>query len=345
MRSELTPYEQIDAYMAGTLSGNEKAAFENQLAISPDLQEQLDFQMMMTRTVKRAALREEILLVSAGSAGGAGGSTGGAGGASLFKGPWIWGGLIVGLAALAYFVFASPSDNDTGNSKKQNNQQVLASNNSTSQSVSDSVEQSTMDINNETERIPYLDLRKVPVYHSIDLATFPDIDTSSFPVLGEGSSRAASTEDKEKEFRPWVEFEVQTSKIIGKLGGAIVGKQGTLIIVPPNAFIDEHDGIIPGEVQVELIEALNWEDMFVYNLTTLSDGKNLHSGGMLNISAKHKGKEVKISPSRPLYIEIPTDDYDANMMVWEGEEAEGSVNWKNPQEMNSFLTHLMEYLI
>lgn len=137
---------------------------------------------------------------------------------------------------------------------------------------------------------------------------------------------------------PWIPFEIQTFPIDAQLGATIVGMQGTLIILPKDALLDVDGNLIHGKVNAELIEALKWEDMIAYNLTTTSDGKALSSGGMLRIRYMQNGKEVFVNPEKPMHIEVPTDEYNPEMMTWEGEVNNGDLNWKNPQAIETFLT-------
>ncbi|MCJ8289110.1 MAG: carboxypeptidase regulatory-like domain-containing protein [Crocinitomicaceae bacterium] len=144
---------------------------------------------------------------------------------------------------------------------------------------------------------------------------------------------------------PWIPFDIQFFDLIAEKGGTMVGKDGTLIILGENSLLDALGNLISGKVQAELIEALDWEDMIAYNLTTTSGGKALSSGGMIRIRYKQNGKEVFVDPGKPMHIEIPTDDYNPEMKVWEGEVQGDLLDWKNPQKIERYLSKVdLEYL-
>ena len=131
-------------------------------------------------------------------------------------------------------------------------------------------------------------------------------------------------------------MEINTQK-----GATIEGKEGTLIIVPKNAFVDANNNVLNSVVTLEVVEALTLEDMVLYNLTTTSNGKALESGGMLYIKAVGQNGDVKINPARPLYIEVPTNNKKDDMVVFEGKvQNDGKLNWENPKALKKFLVNI-----
>lgn len=67
MRKELTILEEIDAYLSGELSTNERAVFEEKLSKNADLQDMVKQQEKFVRAVNRTALRAEISAVAGSS--------------------------------------------------------------------------------------------------------------------------------------------------------------------------------------------------------------------------------------------------------------------------------------
>lgn len=144
---------------------------------------------------------------------------------------------------------------------------------------------------------------------------------------------------------PWIPFDVQLFSLIAEKGATMVGMDGTLIILGESALLDTEGNRVSGKVEAELIEALDYEDMVAYNLTTTSGGKALSSGGMIRICYKQNGQEIFVDPEKPMHIEIPTDDYNPEMKVWEGEVKNNQLDWKNPQEIERYLTKIdLNYL-
>jgi cytochrome c551/c552 len=117
------------------------------------------------------------------------------------------------------------------------------------------------------------------------------------------------------------------------------GADGTLLVVPKGSILDENGDAYIGDVSLELTEALHLADMVLSNLTTTSDGKLLETGGMLYVNfTTSEGKQLFINKDKPIYIEIPTEKKKGGMMVYKGErDAEGNMNWTDPQELAKFL--------
>ena len=121
-------------------------------------------------------------------------------------------------------------------------------------------------------------------------------------------------------------------------GATIVGKEGMLIIIPNNAFIDDTGKELKGEVELKLVEALGLSEMVLYDLHTVSIGSKLESGGMFYTEATIGGRPAKINPKRPFYLEIPTPERDTDMMLFQGEvKPDGGINWVDPTPLQQFL--------
>ena len=85
------------------------------------------------------------------------------------------------------------------------------------------------------------------------------------------------------------------------------GKSGTKILVNPTSLIDSEGNPINEEVELQLIEAISKDQFLTNNLLTVSNGKLLESGGMLNLKLESaSGKQVQINPKNPLVVQLPT---------------------------------------
>lgn len=119
----------------------------------------------------------------------------------------------------------------------------------------------------------------------------------------------------------------------------IEGKKGTRIVLPKGCFVNKKGKRIDGKVTLELAEAFTTEDIILSNLTTTSNGKPLISDGMIYFNATLNENQLAINPKIPIYIEIPTDKRDPNMMVYKGiRDEEGNMNWINPHPIKKHLT-------
>ncbi|MDX2361350.1 MAG: energy transducer TonB [Crocinitomicaceae bacterium] len=294
MRPELTQFEQVEAYVNGTLSNTEKAAFEAQMQSSTELQEMVQFQELAKQAALRSAIRAEIAAVTAPSGGG------------FFKG-WMIGAIIaivIGALGASYYFSGEnlPSEEAIA--------EVTEPTQSTTEEPTPVLEDTPCEVEEEGLNIPY---SRIQSANNVTFEESADLNT-------------------------WVPLKTQIYNFSAGNGSTIEGEDGTLIIVPSNAFLDQEGRTVRGEVSLELVEALKWEDMLAYNLTTTADDKILSTAGMLKINAFVNGEEIIINEDRPLYIEVPTEKYDPEMMAWEGNVTDGKVNWENPVPLKKYLT-------
>lgn len=116
----------------------------------------------------------------------------------------------------------------------------------------------------------------------------------------------------------------------------ITGKNGTKISIPNNSFVDKNGNAVTGIISFELKEALTLADMVMGNLTTLSNGKILQTGGMIYTNATANGENIFIASNKALQISVPTDNKNDSMLLFEGEvnPENQNINWVNPKDIN-----------
>ncbi len=114
----------------------------------------------------------------------------------------------------------------------------------------------------------------------------------------------------------------------------IVGKNGTIVIIPQNAIIDESGNSYNDSITIELKENFTISDFILSNLQTLQNDKILVSKGMIYINAKDKnGNPLQIADNMSVRIQIPQKDYENNPKIFLGERDElGHINWLGPEE-------------
>ena len=139
--------------------------------------------------------------------------------------------------------------------------------------------------------------------------------------------------------KTWVEPNLQIFEIDPQKGATIEGEEGTLLIIPENAFEDQNGNLISEPFQIKMIEALRVSDMIAYNLTTMSGKNPLSSGGMVFLEPVNKGADsIKLRIDRPIYMEIPSKDYNPNMKSWDGVVNQaGDIDWQNPKDLEKYL--------
>lgn len=136
----------------------------------------------------------------------------------------------------------------------------------------------------------------------------------------------------------WVKPDIQTFEFDSKSGATIEGKEGMVLFIPSNAFIDSTGRAISGKVNFQLVEALGISDMILYQLHTVSNNELLESGGMFYTGAEIDNTPVRINPKRPIYIEIPTTEVKPDMLIFSSEvKPNGAINWIDPKPLQKYL--------
>jgi plasmid maintenance system antidote protein VapI len=164
-----------------------------------------------------------------------------------------------------------------------------------------------------------------------------DLNVDDIPITVSTTALEKNQISADK-WSPWVKPKRQFFSFIAQNGATIEGKDGTLVIVPENAFTTENGEVVQDKIEFELIEAVKIQDMSAYNLVTVSDGKPLTSGGMIFTQAYQNGEKLLINKSKPLYIEVPTKQYNAEMLAWKGDTKNEEINWVNPKPLTQYLT-------
>jgi hypothetical protein len=122
----------------------------------------------------------------------------------------------------------------------------------------------------------------------------------------------------------------QVLKIQANQEQTVTAAGGTILVVPANAFVFE-DGKTPkGEVELLVQEAYDPSDFILHNLTTLSDGHILQTGGMVNITARSGGRALQLAEGASLTVSLPNGgNFDPNMELFYAQPvSNGGVDWK-----------------
>ncbi|KPM32956.1 Cytochrome c, mono-and diheme variants family [Croceitalea dokdonensis DOKDO 023] len=130
----------------------------------------------------------------------------------------------------------------------------------------------------------------------------------------------------------------QYFQISGEKDNIIEGKEGTLLILPNGSLITAKGNKANGDITIELAEGLTLNTMILSNLTTTSRGKLLETGGMIYLNATSDGEQLQINPEKPIYIEIPTNRVEPDMMVYQGiRDSMGNMDWVKPKPLSNSL--------
>ena len=70
----------------------------------------------------------------------------------------------------------------------------------------------------------------------------------------------------------------------------------------------------------------------------MSNGKELETAGMFNITAIKVNKNLKLAPGKELLVDVPAEEFKEGMQLFSGEElADGTINWVEPKPLEKFL--------
>jgi TonB family protein len=131
----------------------------------------------------------------------------------------------------------------------------------------------------------------------------------------------------------------QTFSFNTQKDSTFIGKEGTKITFPANALVDKNGKPITGAVEIELTEYYSNFDILKANLSTTSNGKQLETGGMINVKAIQNGSECKLANGKSIAIEFASENAQKDgMQIFYGEKVEANnvMNWVAQDEDISF---------
>lgn len=126
----------------------------------------------------------------------------------------------------------------------------------------------------------------------------------------------------------------QEFKLNQKGQTTILSENGMKISVPDNAFVTKDGKTVNQEqVVVKLEEFHSPFDFMMNQLSTISDGKMLESGGMFKITATFNEQELEIKKDKPLNVEMPSKNIQSKMNVFTGiKNSNGVMEWEIKKE-------------
>ncbi len=110
----------------------------------------------------------------------------------------------------------------------------------------------------------------------------------------------------------------------------LVGKQGGVVLVHPQTFVDENGKPVQGKIDIEFREVQETKDFVKSRISTVSDGKILQTAGSYFVGASQNGKALQVNPEKGgLFVAIPALKKDTSMRFFSGEKTtSGDINWK-----------------
>jgi len=120
----------------------------------------------------------------------------------------------------------------------------------------------------------------------------------------------------------------------------IVGKNGTILIIPENSIVDQKGAIASKNIYIEIKENFTKSDFIASNLQTIHNDQILESLGMVFLSAKDaNGNELKIKNGKSIRLQIPQKRIKEDAKIFLGNRDEdGLINWDKIEEPSKSLT-------
>lgn len=107
----------------------------------------------------------------------------------------------------------------------------------------------------------------------------------------------------------------------------IKGMKGTIVSIPKNSFCLSDGSIVSTKVKIELKEFYNISEMLLSKLSTVSNGLNIETGGMVYLNASKQNEQLNIVVDKNIAIEFASK-YDTKMQPFYGEfGSDGNINW------------------
>jgi len=342
MRPELNKIEQVEKYLNADLNIAELSAFENEMAHSVALQELVATQKLVQQAAMRKAIRADVLKYGAGASS----SWWSNWGSWSSLGTWaflnwltVFGGIVLFFGLLIGGSYLLGYNSESEAHSEANYQSNIGLVTEIDTVLTSGLSTETYATNNSGNITHQVVSQNDSINEVSEESYLSKTKNTSITAIKEQFNYSEDTYCGG--LKTWAKPEQQYFNIEPNKGATVEGENGTLIIVPSDAFVNEDGSLVTETVQLELVEALEMSEMVAYNLVTMADGKPLSSGGMIYVQPTVNGKKVNINPERPLYIEIPTNDYNPDMKSWEGEiDNKGDINWKNPKPLKKYLTKI-----
>ncbi|HEY0029440.1 MAG TPA: hypothetical protein VGC65_01685 [Bacteroidia bacterium] len=178
--------------------------------------------------------------------------------------------------------------------------------------------------------VAILTVSAIVLYNSVIKKNAKENAPQELPELNEQGDKLWSDADKFLELQ---NFELDAEK-----DTVIETKDGIVIAIPANSFLDASGKPAKGKIDLEVKEALHAADIMKAGLSTRSGDKLLETGGMFYINARQDGASLTIDTKNPLYAEIPTNEVKPGMQLFEGKRLpDGTIDWVNPKPIQKDL--------
>lgn len=123
----------------------------------------------------------------------------------------------------------------------------------------------------------------------------------SIPITSENSSS-----DAKYIYALVSEQNTTTQSVDALYGGTVIGKQGTVVYIPEDAFEMMDSSDVEGPVTITIQEFFSKSDFILAGLSSVSGDKMIESSGMFNIKATTAdGKQVRLKKGKKIRLTLP----------------------------------------
>ncbi|MBR9913443.1 MAG: hypothetical protein GYB32_01240 [Algicola sp.] len=106
-------------------------------------------------------------------------------------------------------------------------------------------------------------------------------------------------------------------------------KEGTLLRISKGSFRNPITGLtVQGEITLVVSEFYQLSDILLNHLSTVSDGNQLETGGMLQLKAYQQDTSLELNSNETIEIAFPTASKKPDMQLFTGEWNDDNINWK-----------------
>ncbi|GAB1447623.1 hypothetical protein MASR2M44_06200 [Bacteroidota bacterium] len=123
---------------------------------------------------------------------------------------------------------------------------------------------------------------------------------------------------------------IQVYTVDSRKAHVVTAQEGTRFKIPENAFCFEDGTPYTGKVELEVKEILSTLAAIQHNVSTVSDGKPLESGGMFSFEARAEGRRLALRPGKNVDVEMPSSYFKSGMTLFTPvKNTNGVTEWKN----------------
>ena len=297
MEKHIQDIERINQYINNALSEEERQAFHLQLTTDNDFKELYEEHLTFLGGLDRIQLKQEIQVART----------------AYHTSKWIkYIIIILGIIGLSVLVYSLVFTEDTSPlTTLESKEQIIIQKDS-----SENDKQMTAIEIAQTEDT---------IVSIISQKTQPDLAYNKSPI--DFSSFYSKVKKSPQAFI------VNTEK-----DTVITCKEGTILTIKANSFIDKKTGkTTQGRARLEVTEYYTLSDILMGNLTTMSNDKQLETGGMLFIEAFKSNAPLQLN--NDMTIEFPTKNKKPGMQLFTGQETKNDINWiiENSSSVNPLI--------